>query len=93
MANGLPRESIEYYTGLGQRTLVELNPNILVRDAIIMAHIVVSWTPLRVLNICSTFVHLYICLRTVNQSHYGYSLKYICMEVHSNMANIGDCNF
>ena len=36
MANGLPRESIGYYTGLGQRILVELNPNILVWDAIIM---------------------------------------------------------
>ena len=35
-ANGLPRESIGYYTGLGQQILVELNPNILVRDAIIM---------------------------------------------------------
>ena len=39
MANGLPRESIEYYTGLGQRILVELNPNILVRDAIIMYNV------------------------------------------------------
>ena len=36
MANGLLRESIGYYTGLGQRILVELNPNILVRDAIRM---------------------------------------------------------
>ena len=33
LANGLSRESIGYYTGLGQRILVELNPNILVRDA------------------------------------------------------------
>ena len=38
MANGLPRESIGYYTGLGQRILVELNPNILVQDAIIMGN-------------------------------------------------------
>ena len=29
-------ESIGYYTGLGQRILVELNPNILVWDAVIM---------------------------------------------------------
>ena len=36
MANGLPRESFRHYTGLGQRILVELNPNILVRDAIRM---------------------------------------------------------
>ena len=34
LANGLPRESIGHYTGLGQQILVELNPNILVRDAI-----------------------------------------------------------
>ena len=32
-ANGLPRESIGHYTGLGQRILVELNLNILARDA------------------------------------------------------------
>ena len=42
MANGLPRESIGYYTGLGKRILVELNPNILVRDAIIMSG--VAWS-------------------------------------------------
>ena len=36
LANGLPRESIGHYTGLGQRILVELNPNILVLDAIRM---------------------------------------------------------
>ena len=40
MANGLPRESIGHYTGLGQRILVELNPNILVRDAIRMAWLI-----------------------------------------------------
>ena len=34
LANGLPRESIGHYTGLGQQILVELNPNILFRDAI-----------------------------------------------------------
>ena len=35
------RESIGHYTGLGQRILVELNPNILVRDAVRMhsAHV------------------------------------------------------
>ena len=36
LANGLPRESIGYCTRLGLQILVELNPNILVRDAIIM---------------------------------------------------------
>ena len=38
MARGLPREFIGHYTGLGQRILVELNPNILVRDAIRMSN-------------------------------------------------------
>ena len=37
LANGLPRVSIGHYTGLGQRILLELNPNILVRDAIRMS--------------------------------------------------------
>ena len=32
----VPRESIGHYTGLGQGILVELNPNILVRDEEIM---------------------------------------------------------
>ena len=32
----VPRESIGHYTGLGQGILLELNPNILVRDAIII---------------------------------------------------------
>ena len=36
MANGLLRESIGHYIGLGQQILVELNPNILVWDAIRM---------------------------------------------------------
>ena len=35
-ANGLPGESIGHYTGLGRQIYVELNPNILVRDAIRM---------------------------------------------------------
>ena len=30
-------EAIGHYTGLGQRILIELNPNILVRDAIRMS--------------------------------------------------------
>ena len=37
MANGLPTESIGYYTRLEKRILVELNPNILVWTAIIMS--------------------------------------------------------
>ena len=32
-ANGLPRDSIGHYIGHGQRILVELNLNILARDA------------------------------------------------------------
>ena len=36
LANGLPRESIGHYTRLGQRIVVELNSNIVVRDAIRM---------------------------------------------------------
>ena len=32
MVNVVPRESIGHYTGLGQGILLELNPNILVRD-------------------------------------------------------------
>ena len=39
MANGLPRESIGHYTGLGQRILVDLNPNILVLYAIRMVQV------------------------------------------------------
>ena len=44
MADGLPRESIGHYTGLGQRIL-ELNPNILVRDAIRMVLVFTSEAP------------------------------------------------
>ena len=36
------RESIGYYTGLGQGILVELNPSILVRDAILMLNVILA---------------------------------------------------
>ena len=39
LANGLPKESIGYYTGLGQQILIKLNHNILVWDAIIITEI------------------------------------------------------
>ena len=43
LANGFRREFIGHYTGLGQRILVELNPYILVRDAIRMTNQLASF--------------------------------------------------
>ena len=57
MANGLPRESIGHYIWLGQQILVELNPNILVMDAIRMysavLYIIVLCCIVVVVNFCN----------------------------------------
>ena len=52
----VPRESIGHYTGLGQGILLELNPNILVRDAITMDKVQVFKRKFSKGNNCSVII-------------------------------------
>ena len=65
MANGLPRESIEHDTGLGRQILVELNPNILVLDAIRM-QTAISLCTVHIIAYCTHHCVLYTSLYTVH---------------------------
>ena len=68
LANGLPRESIGHYTGLGQRILVELNPNILVRDAI------------RMQSVMYNSIHTALVIICLNMSNLSRHMVYSCLD-------------